>query len=199
MVAMPHKPDPVRMTESEYLAFEHESDAKHEFINGYVYAMAGAKREHSLITGNIFASCHSQFQGRGCEVHQSELRVKVSASKYFYPDITIICGEPILADDEFDNLLNPTVIVEVLSPSTEAFDRGDKFQYYRSIESLQEYILVSQEKARIEGFVRQDSGLWTFSAAIGLDAIFKLSSISCAFNLSKIYDRITLESENDPS
>lgn len=185
------------MTEAEYLAFERQSDLKHEYIDGHIYAMAGARRRHSLITGNLFASSHSQFQGKDCEVHQSDLRVKISARKYFYPDITIICGEAILADNEFDNFLNPTVIVEVLSPSTEAFDRGNKFQFYRSIASLQEYILVSQDTARIEGFFRQESGLWTFDASIGLDTRFKLSSIDCTFDLATIYQRISFETKDD--
>lgn len=196
MSAMPQKQEPSKMSEAEYLAFERQSDIKHEYIDGYAYAMAGARRKHSLITGNLFASSHSQFQGKNCEVHQSELRVKVSASKYFYPDITIICGKVILADNEFDNLLNPTVIIEVLSPSTEAFDRGNKFQFYRSIDSLKEYILVSQDIARIEGFSRQESGLWTFDASIGLDTSFKLSTIDCTFDLATIYQGISFDKDD---
>lgn len=195
MVAMPQKQEPIKMTEAEYLAFERGSDIKHEYIDGHIYAMAGARRRHSLITGNIFASCHSQFRGQDCEVHQSELRVKISASKYFYPDITIICGEAILADNEFDNLLNPTVIIEVLSPSTEAFDRGDKFQYYRSIPSIQHYLLISQDKPRIEGYQRQKSGLWTFKDAIGLDSNFKIEVLNFTLNLLDIYELITFETD----
>lgn len=197
MSAMPQEQQAPRMTETEYLAFERASDIKHEYINGYIYAMAGAKRNHSLITGKTITALNNGLSD--CDVYTSDTRVRISASKYVYPDASVVCGESQFAENEFDNLLNPTVIVEVLSPSTEAFDRGDKFQYYRGISSLKEYILISQDKARIEGFVRQDSGLWTFNAAIGLSATYELSVVDCTLELASIYQRISFERAEDES
>lgn len=195
MVAMPQKQEPIKMTAAEYLAFERGSDIKHEYIDGHIYAMAGGTREHTLITGNTFASLHSQRKGRSCEVYHSEMRVRVSSIKYVYPDVTISCSTPEFADDAKRVLLNPDIVIEVLSPSTEAFDRGDKFQYYRSIPSIQHYLLISQDKPRIEGYQRQKSGLWTFKDAIGLDSNFKIEVLNFTLNLLDIYELITFETD----
>ncbi len=193
---MPHKQDPIKMTEAEYLAFERESDIKHEYINGTVYAMAGGTREHIVITGNTFATLHSQRRKHGCEVYQSEMRVRVSSLKYVYPDVTVSCGTPEFTDDDRRILLNPHIVIEVLSPSTEAFDRGGKFQFYRNIPSIQHYLLISQDTPRIEGFSRQSSGLWTFKDTNGLNSTFEIETFNFTLNLRDIYEQIIFETSD---
>lgn len=182
------------MTEEEYLAFERESELKHEFIDGEVYAMSGASRNHNLIVGSTLSALYGQLRGRPCETYPSDMKIRTPSTRsYSYPDITIVCGEPQFSDDERDVLLNPTLIVEVLSPSTERHDRGLKFQHYREIDSLQEYVLIAQDKPHIERFLRQDVGLWQFSEASGLDASLELPSVGCELNLAEIYERVRFD------
>lgn len=182
------------MTEAEYLAFERASDVKHEYIAGEVFAMVGASEAHNLITGSTYAAIYVQLRGRSCKVYPSDMKVRTPGTgTYAYPDITIVCGESRLADDERDVLLNPTVIIEVLSPSTERFDRGKKFRLYREIPSLQEYILIAQDEAQVERYVRQESEIWQFSAAHGLDAEVDLTSIGCKLRLAEVYEQIDFE------
>ncbi|MBN1563081.1 MAG: Uma2 family endonuclease [Anaerolineae bacterium] len=152
------------MTGADYLAFERTSTIKHEFIAGEVYAMSGASEAHNLITGSTYAALYNQLRGRSGKVYPSDMKVRTPATgSYTYPDITVLCGEARFADDERDVLLNPTVIIEVMSPATERYDRGRKFQHYREIRSLQEYILIAQDAPHIERFVRQEGGFWQFS------------------------------------
>ena len=159
------------MTEAEYLAFERDSEVKHEFIDGEIYAMSGASRNHNLIVSSTIAALYVQLRGKGCETYPSDMKVRTpSTGSYAYPDITVICGEAQFDENQRDILLNPTVIIEVLSPNTERYDRGKKFQHYRELESLQEYILIAQDSPHIERFVRQESGLWQLSEARGLQA-----------------------------
>ncbi|HLC17134.1 MAG TPA: Uma2 family endonuclease [Thermodesulfovibrionia bacterium] len=154
-----------RYTPEEYLALERKAEYKSEFVNGRIFAMSGASRKHNLIAGNIFRELSLQFKNRPCEVYMSEMRVKVSPTgMYTYPDVVAVCGDISLEDIHNDTLINPTVIVEVLSESTEAYNRGEKFAHYRSLESLQEYILVAQDKVRVERFVRQGK-LWVLYEA----------------------------------
>jgi Uma2 family endonuclease len=147
------------LTPVEYLAFERaQTDAKHEYLNGEIMMMAGASLEHNRIVSNLVAALHAQMHGRSCDVFSSDMRVHISATGlYTYPDIAALCGVPQLEDDESDTLLNPEVIIEVLSPSIEAYDRGSKFDHYRSLESLQTYVLVAQDRWQIELYQRQDS------------------------------------------
>ena len=153
--------------------------------------MGGASREHSLITGDTYASLHGQLRKRPCEAYMGDMRVKIGAAgKYVYPDIAVVCGEPRFGDDHVDNLLNPTVIVEVLSPSTEAHDRGEKFDAYRAIESLREYLLIAQDRYHIDHFVRQDDGAWLLRAADGLGASVTLPSIECTLALAEVYEKV---------
>jgi len=151
MVALPQK---MRMSESEYLEFERKNETKHEFMDGEVFAMTGASRAHNLISIQTAALLINQLRGKNCEVYAADMRVKISSKKYLYPDVSVVCGEVQLSDDKFDNLLNPTVIIEVLSDTTEAYDRGTKFQNYRKLESLQEYVLIAQDKPYIERYMR---------------------------------------------
>jgi Uma2 family endonuclease len=195
MVALPK--ESTRMSEAEYLAFERASQFKHEYVNGKIIAMSGASREHNLISGSTYAALYNQLQERPCEIYPSEMRVRVEvAGSYAYPDISVVCDEPQFADDEFDMLLNPLVIIEVLSPSTEGHDRGRKFQDYRALDSLREYVLIAQDSPRIEHFLRQDNGTWLLSDASGLEASIELPSIGCTLALADVYRKVTFEAED---
>ena len=146
----------ILITPEEYLVTERTAEFKSEYRNGQIIAMPGASRQHNLITVNISSGLHAQLLERICEVYTNDMRVKVSDSGlYTYPDVVVVCDEPRFEDNHFDTLLNPTVIVEVLSPSTESYDRHGKFLSYQTLESLQEYILVSQNKVCVEQYVRQ--------------------------------------------
>jgi Uma2 family endonuclease len=184
------------LTPAEYLAFERQqTDAKHEYLHGQITAMSGASREHNLIVGNAFASLHAQLRGRDCEVYSNDMRVHIPATGlYTYPDITALCGGPGFEGDQFDTLLNPLVIIEVLSASTEAYDRGAKFAHYRSIESLQAYVLIAQDRPHIELFERGTDGRWVLSEAKGLESRLGLETLDCVLELSEVYDRVIDES-----
>ena len=145
------------LTPEEYLAKERKALTKSEYRDGRMYAMPGASREHNLITGNTLVELHVQLRNRVCEVYPSDMRVKVSAAgTYTYPDIVVVCDEPLFDDTYFDTLLNPTVLVEVLSPSTAAYDRGEKFTSYQKLDSLCEYVLISQDSVCVEHYLRQE-------------------------------------------
>jgi Uma2 family endonuclease len=180
------------LTPAEYLAFERQqSDTRHEYLDGQITAMGGASREHNLIVGNAFASLHVQLRGRGCEVYSNDMRVHIPATGlYTYPDLAALCEAPVFEGDQFDTLLNPSVIIEVLSASTEAYDRGVKFAHYRSIESLQAYVLIAQDRPHIELFERGAGGRWVLSEAKGLDGRLELASLGCVLELSEVYERI---------
>jgi len=183
----------LRFTPEEYLALERRAEYRSEYFNGEIFAMAGASREHNLIAGNAFASLHAQLKGRRCEAYPGDMRVQVSQTGlYTYPDVVVVCGEPQFADAEVDTLLNPTLIVEVLSTTTEAYDRGSKFEQYCTLESLAEYVLIAQDRYRVERFVRQPDGQWLFSAANRLDQVISLASIDCRLPLAEVYDRLSL-------
>lgn len=182
-----------KMTPAEYLAFERaQTDARHEYLNGEITAMSGASLVHNLMVTNLVISMGTQMRGRPCNVFSSDMRVKIPATGlYTYPDIAALCGPPQLEDDAVDTLLNPSVIIEVLSPSTEAYDRGAKFAHYQSIESLQEYILVAQDKPRIEIFRRQENGNWLYSVAETPEATVSLDVINCELALADVYNGVS--------
>jgi Uma2 family endonuclease len=190
--------EPFYMPE-EYLALERAAPTKSEYFNGRIYAMAGASREHNLLAGNLFAVLHSRLRERPCEVFMGDMRVRIAATDAFtYPDVVVACGDiRIQRDDHLDTLLNPVVIVEVLSPSTEAFDRGDKFAHYRRLESLQEYALVAQDRTRVEQFTRQGEQ-WLLTERAGLDAALELPAIQSAVPLREIYRRVEFPAETPP-
>jgi Uma2 family endonuclease len=184
------------VVKAEYLAFERSSETKHEFIDGFVYAMSGASRSHNLITNYTSALLINQLQGQPCEVYPSDMRVKVEATGlYTYTDISIVCGEVQLAGDEFDTLLNPVLIIEVLSPTTESYDRGKKFHHYQQLESLREYVLIAQDSPRIERFLRQNGGTWVLTNVTGLDGRLQLASIDAALALADVYQKVTFEAD----
>lgn len=181
-------------TEESYLAFERASEIRHEYVHGEVYAMAGASVKHNMITQNIAGSLHSQLRGKPCSAMSSDMRVKTPTRMYSYPDVVVVCGQPILDDTQHvDTLLDPTLIVEVLSPSTEAFDRGKKFTHYQSMASLQEYLLIAQDEPRIDHFRRQADGKWLLESYTQLTDHSPLTSIDCTLSLADVYDKVTFD------
>ena len=179
-----------RYSPEEYLALERKADDKSEYVNGQIIAMAGASRQHNLIAGNFYREVSQQLRGRPCEAYISDIRVKVSRTGlYTYPDVVVVCGEIRFEGASHDTLLNPLVLVEVLSASTEAYDRGEKFAHDRRLESLQDYLLVAQDKVRIEHYVRQGAQ-WVLSEVSDLHDTVHLASIGCDVGLQEVYDKV---------
>jgi Uma2 family endonuclease len=177
----------------EYLELERKAEYKSEYFSGEIFAMSGASERHNLIVMNVAAALHNQFRGRPCKVYASDMRVKVSQTGlYTYPDVVAVCEEAQLEDDQLDTLLNPTVLIEVLSKSTEAYDRGDKAGHYRKLSSLAEYVLISQDKHHIEHYARQPNNHWLLSEASDLKETLVLPSLSASLVLSDVYDRIDM-------
>ena len=175
-------------TVEEYLAGERSSNCKHEYYAGEVFAMAGGTEQHNLITINISSNLHSQLRKRSCTTYPSDMRVKLPSTElYTYPDVTVVCGKAQFEDDHRDTLLNPTVIVEVLSSSTEMYDRGKKFEVYREIASLQEYVLSHLKTPHVEVFTRQNDESWIFREYRGMESSVTLTSVGCTLALSDIY------------
>ncbi|CCE23573.1 Uma2 family endonuclease [Methylotuvimicrobium alcaliphilum] len=184
-------------TQEEYLAIERQAQIKSEYVDGEMFAMTGASREHNLININIASELRAQLKSRPCEVYINDMRVKAKkARSYHYPDIAVACDTPQFEDNHVDTLINPSVIIEVLSLSTEAYDRGAKFSHYRKIESLREYLLVAQDQPLIERYVRQGDA-WLLTETAGLDTSVHLESIDCVLSLKEIYDKVAFEP--DPS
>lgn len=188
---MPSQSQLADMTPEEYLAFERKADLKNEYFEGEIFAMAGASKEHNIIVGNTFAELHAQLKKRSCQVYSNDMRVKVSPTGlYTYPDLVVVCGKEQFDDKHKDTLLNPTIIIEVLSGSTEAYDRGEKFKQYRQLDSLMEYILIAQNKYLIERYVRQPDNQWLFSETDDLQDIVQLSAINCHLTLHEVYNKV---------
>lgn len=182
-------------TAEEYLSFERGSPSKHEYYAGTIYAMTGASRRHILIVTNLVRGLGNRLADRPCEIYSSEMRVKVRPTGlYTYPDVTVVCGEPRFEDAEVDTLLNPQVVIEVLSKSTKDYDRGDKFDHYRAVDSVVDYVLISQDATNVEHRSRQSGGDWAVSSYDGPDAVVPLKSIDCELPLSEIYRRINFGS-----
>ena len=178
-------------TPDEYLELERKSNYKSEYLAGQIYAMSGGNPMHSFIAANVSGEIHARLKGSTCRTFNSDLKVRTTPGGLFaYPDVTVVCGELRCHDDRKDVCLNPTVIVEVLSPSTEGYDRGAKWAQYQTIASLQTYVLVAQHTPRVEQYVRQANGDWTFSTVSGMDGSLYLASIDCTLALRDIYDRV---------
>ena len=183
-----------RWTAPEYLVFERESDSKHEFIDGEIVAMSGASREHNKIVASTLRLLGNQLSGKPCSYFASDLRVRIpDTNNFMYPDISVVCGEDQYMDDTFDTLVNPTVVIEVLSPTTVNYDRGKKFENYWKIASLQSYVLIAQDKPRIERFTRQESKQWLLTVASGLDDIMELPSVNSRLALREVYEQISFD------
>lgn len=184
------------LTAEEYLLAERRAETKSEYLDGVVVAMTGASRGHNLIVGNVLGELREQLLHRPCEIYPSDMRVKIPAARvYTYPDVIVACGEPLFEDDEVDTLLTPTVIVEVLSPSTESYDRGQKFAWYRTLSSLSDYLLVAQSAPAVEHLARQPDGSWVLRDYQKLDDIIALPSIQCTLSLSRVYLKVKLPGE----
>jgi Uma2 family endonuclease len=176
----------------EYLALERAADYKNEYFNGEAFAMSGVSRYHDRINADFMGELRQQLGNGPCEDYTSSMRVKVSPTGlYTYPDGTVVCGEAEFEDDHVDTLLNPTMILEVLSPSTEAYDRGAKFEHYKNIPTLTYYVLVAQNKPRVEIYTRQDEGTWIYKDVTGLETSVELPIIGCSLPMSRIYRRVT--------
>ncbi|MBI5387714.1 MAG: Uma2 family endonuclease [Verrucomicrobia bacterium] len=190
-------PQPVqRLTEAEYLAIERAAEFKSEFFDGEMFAMAGGTPMHSLIATNAGREFGNRLKGRPCVPFNGDLRIKVEATGlYTYPDLSVICGPLRYVTEEHDTIVNPTVLVEVLSDSTESYDRGKKFENYRRIPTLKEYLLVSQKEPRLEQFIRQDTGEWLLREAAGLEAKIELPSLQITIELSEVFANVEFTPE----
>ena len=178
------------LTPQEYLDWERKQPFKNEYHNGQIIAMSGASRSHNRITVDITIQLGNQLMDGDCEVFASEMRVRTSPEvSYFYPDVIVVCGEPRFEDDTFDTLLNPILVIEVLSLSTAAFDRGEKFEHYKQLASLQEYILISQDRVCVEHYQCQGAQ-WTHNRYQHLEDTLSLASIECEVPLHAIYRRV---------
>jgi Uma2 family endonuclease len=183
------------VTPEEYLAAERLSETRSEYIDGGVYPMTGTTVNHNRIVVDLSRQLLNQLDERPCEVFTSEVKVVLQGSrKFFYPDVAVVCGELNYYDDRKDIIANPALVVEVLSPSTESFDRGAKFQAYQTVESLKEYLLVTQDEPFVEQFIKNEAGKWEYAAAIGLESSLTLPSIECTLNLAAVYKRVEFDS-----
>ena len=181
------------LSQEDYLAWERRQETRHEYLAGEIFAMTGASREHNLICGNAFALLHTQLRGKPCEVYSNDMRVKVRETGiYTYPDIVAVCGEPRFEDEQVDTLLNPVLIVEILSESTERYDRGTKFAHYRRLDSFREYLLVAQTERRVERYRRQEGDSWLLVEYQDPEDEIVLESLGCRAKLADIYERVAL-------
>ena len=181
-------------TPEEYLALERAADFKSEYYAGEIVAMSGASFRHERIVVNLAATVHRILRGKPCQPNGGNLRVRVRRTNFVYPDLTVVCGEPRFADSEhLDTILNPTVIFEILSPSTEANDRGIKWRLYQQIESLEHYVLIHQDSARVEVHTRQNDVDWILHAEEGLAGRIALPAIGAEIALADLYEGIEME------
>jgi Uma2 family endonuclease len=183
----------LKVSPKEYLEQERKAEFRSEYVDGTIVPMPGASREHNLIETNLLRELSHQLKHRNCEVYGGNMKVR-TRQRYSYPDATVVCDNPLFEDLETDVLLNPTVVIEVLSPSTEIYDRGEKFAAYRERESLKEYLLISQNMQHVEIFKRQTNG-WHFSEVRGLAGSVKLESVNCLLRLADIYEKISFQTE----
>jgi len=182
-----------RCTPEEYLALERSCAERHEYFAGEMFAMGGATERHNLIVTNVVGELRQQLKDRPCRTYANDMRVKVAPTGlYTYPDVVVVCGEARFADEQRDTLLNPTILIEVLSKSTEAYDRGEKSENYRQLESLAEYLLISQDKCHVEHYVRQPDRQWLLSETDALEQTVRLAAIGCQLALAEMYDKVDL-------
>jgi len=180
-----------RVPEADYLRTERQAETRSEYFDGEMFAMAGGTRAHSLISANLTREIGNQLKSTDGVVYNTDLRIKVEVTGLFtYPDVSVVCGEQLFLDEQEDTLLNPSVIIEVMSDSTEAYDRGKKFEHYRQIPSCREYLLVSQKEPRIEQFIRQPSGEWSLKEAAGPGAQIGLPSLGVVLRLSEVFAKV---------
>ncbi|BAP56679.1 hypothetical protein THII_2382 [Thioploca ingrica] len=182
------------LTLADYLQFERQAPIKHEYYQGEIFAMTGASRAHNLIVISIATLLYNQLRQRPCEIYANDMRVKVSTTGlYTYPDLAVVCDSPQFDDQHKDTLLNPAVLIEVLSESTERYDRGKKFEHYRSLDSLNDYLLVAQDEIHIEHYQRYDKDSWLLNEAKGTEGVIRLDTLACQLLLVEVYEKITFD------
>jgi Uma2 family endonuclease len=187
-----------RVTAAEYLAFEREAEGRHELVDGQIVEMQGGSIRHATICDNLLVQAKDKLRGSPCRAFSASLRIKIEATgNYTYPDLSIVCGEMQVEDSRQDTLLNPRLIVEVLSPSTDRHDRVWKFRNYQLISSFEEYLLVSQDEPRIERFLRQGEVGWLMTQTLGLDQTVRFDSVGCEFAMRDIYDDVKFDSVSE--
>ncbi|MCA9889494.1 MAG: Uma2 family endonuclease [Anaerolineae bacterium] len=175
-----------KWTVEEYLVYEQETGIKHEYIDGDIYAMSGGSGDHALIMMNCGIEIGSQLRGSSCRAYSSELKVKISETKFVYPDLSVVCGEAKYADEQRNILTNPTLVVEVISPTSASYDRGDKLDYYQSVPSIMTYLILEQEAAKAHLYTREGEK-WLFQSFFGLEAVIPLEAINCRLSLDEVY------------
>ncbi|WP_394792837.1 Uma2 family endonuclease [Armatimonas sp.] len=181
-----------KYTLEEYIAIEEASEMKHEFRNGEIVAMAGASPNHTFILADLVFLIRSQLKSGGCRIASADMRVRMTPTgRYSYPDLVVVCGTPVFDDTKPQALLNPTIIIEVLSESTATYDRGDKFHDYRTLPSLTDYVLVAQDRASVEHYQRQgESDLWLYQAVEGLEATLLIGGLNLSLPLVDVYAQV---------
>ena len=181
-----------KMAAAEYLEWERQQTERHEFYDGEVFSQAGGTRRHSLIGSNTLGEIRASLRSHECEAHGSDMRVHIEATgNYVYPDVSVVC--PPIEGEAADVISNPVLIAEVLSPSTEDFDRGTKFSHYRQIPTLVDYLVISQDKPRVEHHWRAEEGLWMLRDVEGLDESLHLTGIACELPLSELYAKVEFD------
>jgi Uma2 family endonuclease len=191
---MSTRPKPY-LTPQQYLEIERAAEFKSEYFNGEMFAMSGGSLNHARVAGDLFASLHAQLRGQRCEIASSDLRLRVTPEGlYTYPDIVVFCGKPQFGDDRTDTITDATVIIEVLSPSTTNYDRGFKFEQYRGLKSLQDYIVIAQDRVHVEHNTRQGDA-WLLKETSDLNAVIELPSIECSFRVAEAYARVDFGTE----
>lgn len=183
------------LTPAEYLGIERTATSRSEYLRGEMFAMAGGSPTHSRIKTNVLGELRSRLKGNPCAPFDSDLRIKCPTGLYTYPDASVICSELEYDDEQQDTVLNPTLLMEVLSKSSEAYDRGKKFDHYRKIPSLREYVLISQDEPMIQRFLRNDDDTWTLSAVADLNQSIRLQSLGIELPLAEVYERVDFTAE----
>jgi Uma2 family endonuclease len=179
------------ITPDEYLHRERKAEYRSEYFRGEMFAMAGASANHNLIVGNCIQTLGQQLKKKPCRVYPSDLKLRIQATGlYTYPDLSVVCGEPQLESEGGDVLLNPVVLIEVLSDSTEAYDRGKKFEHYRTIPTLKHYVLIAQDRHSIDCFTRREDGTWVLASCQELDENVELDAIECRLDSAEVYDKV---------
>ncbi|MBC7919893.1 MAG: Uma2 family endonuclease [Ferruginibacter sp.] len=182
------------LTEAEYLAVERKASYKSEFYRGEMFAMAGATRNHNALVSNLMGILNTRLRGKPCSIFPSDLRLHIPLTGlYTYPDAQVVCGKEAFVDNQFDTLTNPVIILEVLSESTEKYDRGEKFRLYRSIPSLREYVMVGSERVSIQRFALNEWGHWELTDASKPDETIRLKSVDCPLSLADVYDKVSMD------
>jgi Uma2 family endonuclease len=180
-----------QISPTEYLELERKAEYKSEYFQGEMFAMPGASRWHGLIVTNLVGELRQQLKARPCIACANNLRIRVSPNGlYTYPDVLVICGDAQFADDQEDTVLNPILIIEVLSDSTRDYDRGEKFQHYRTLPSLREYLTIAQHAPHIEHCIRQPEDRWLLTEFSDLSQNIQLASIGCVLSLTEVYDKV---------